>query len=600
MKPARLFLIIGILFGVGLAVFAPFGTGFDEDKHLARVYDISGLHMLPNRSIYDKTVYFAEFYTLSYRRFFYRDQGAELFTPAYFGVKADYDSMAIETIMSTYPPLMFFPQAVVAGIAWRALDLPIIPVAIVIRLVTLAVYMLGCYLAIRTTPVAKWLFLVAALLPTPLYQASTVNGDGYTHAVCLLFIAVVLSVVFQSEATISRRRFLSLCAAVFLLAMAKPGSILLLPLLLLIPRRVFTTRSQRLGLILLTAGMSIFHLVWIYFSFTNTSLGVESTGMVVSSVLSQLWAYLGAFWRSLLFHWRTLFGSMIAASGYWGTDVSPLVYGLVGAVLLVAILFTGHDKRFRTRTRIFFIGMLLLTWFGILVMYTAGKFTYGEKETMAMVQGRYLVSFLLLGLLAVWGIFPRSRQPERWAGWFIGVGIVAFQALFFWGIFAHYYTPCGPSLFSGRDCQLPAYQNIEIFTHPEVPLEQGVVLEQRFTNTCRRLAAVAVLVDDGAAGARGGVELALNTGQGGVVARAELDAAELTPLKRWTLDLPPGTELARGEYSITLRGEQLNGAVPFAVRTPDRYPGALTLGGQPFDGDLVFYYYCAPVGLFGY
>jgi len=44
----------------------------------------------------------------------------------------------------------------------------------------------------------------------------------------------------------------------------------------------------------------------------------------------------------------------------------------------------------------------------------------------------------------------------------------------------------------------------------------------------------------------------------------------------------------------------LNGAVPFAVRTPDRYPGALTLGGQPFDGDLVFYYYCAPVGLFGY
>jgi len=215
MKPTRLFLIIGILFGVGLAVFAPFGTGFDEDKHLARVFDISGLHMLPNRSIYDKTVYFSEFHTLSYRRFFYRDQGAELFTPAYFSVKGNYGSMAVETTMSTYPPLMFFPQAGVAGIAWRVKDLPIIPVVIVIRLVTLAVYLLGCYLAIRTTPVAKWLFLVAALLPTPLYQASTVNGDGYTHAVSLLFIAVVLSVVFQTEATISRGRFLSLCAAVF-------------------------------------------------------------------------------------------------------------------------------------------------------------------------------------------------------------------------------------------------------------------------------------------------------------------------------------------------------------------------------------------------
>jgi len=115
LQPANLLLIIGLIFGIAISVVAPFGTGFDEEPHLARVYDISGFNLLPNRSIYDKTIYFAEFHSLSYRRFFYRDQAAQMFTPQYFGVRANYDSMAIESTMSIYPPLMFFPQAVVAG-----------------------------------------------------------------------------------------------------------------------------------------------------------------------------------------------------------------------------------------------------------------------------------------------------------------------------------------------------------------------------------------------------------------------------------------------------------------------------------------------------
>ena len=83
---------------------------------------------------------------------------------------------------------MFFPQAVAAGVGWRLLDLPIIPVAILLRIVTLLTYILVTWFAIRIIPKGKWALLAVALLPTSLYQAATVNGDSYTNAVSFLFM----------------------------------------------------------------------------------------------------------------------------------------------------------------------------------------------------------------------------------------------------------------------------------------------------------------------------------------------------------------------------------------------------------------------------
>ena len=40
--------------------------------------------------------------------------------------------------------------------------------------------------------------------------------------------------------------------------------------------------------------------------------------------------------------------------------------------------------------------------------------------------------------------------------------------------------------------------------------------------------------------------------------------------------------------------------VGFAIRYPDRYPGEFREDGDPVDADLVFFYFCAPAGLFSY
>ncbi len=159
-----LLLVIGTLFGVLLAIFTPFGTGFDEERHhLPRVFDISVFNMLPNTTVDNQTAYFSEFHTLSFWRRFFRDEGFEMFKPETFLVRGNYGGMSIGAINSVYPPLMFFPQAAVAGIAWRFFDWPIIPVTIVMRIVGLLLFLAGCAVTLKLLPISKWSFLVLAL-----------------------------------------------------------------------------------------------------------------------------------------------------------------------------------------------------------------------------------------------------------------------------------------------------------------------------------------------------------------------------------------------------------------------------------------------------
>ena len=505
--PVNLLLIIGIFFGVVFAVFTPFGTGFDEEHHLARVYDISGLHMLPNRSIYDKTVYFVEFHLLSYWRRFYRNEGFELFKPESFLVRGNYDSMEIQSTMSVYPPVMFFPQAVVAGVAWRFLDLPIIPVTIVMRVVGLLLYLLGCYLALKVLPIGKWGFLVLALSPTAVYQAATLNADGYSSAAGFIFISLVLAAALKPDIPLTRRYLVYLCLAIAALALGKPATVFLLPLLFLLPRRVFTSRGQVTTLWIVSAAAFVFHFGWLYIGFKNSRVGQEIFAVTAGSLSTQLLDYAAAFFRSFAMHAGQLFSSMAAGYGNWEGKVPALVFVFFAVVLLLSMVMDAKHKHLTGRMRLFMAAVMLFCWAGALLLLTAGKFSRGSTESFLVAQGRYLLPTLPLLVFALTGLVTANEKTMALLRRLLPAGIVLTLGLFFWGLYAHFYTDCGPSLFTGRNCKLPAYHNLETAAPPEVTLKEGVLLEQAFTNTCTALRAVEVLVDDNPVNAGGSLKL---------------------------------------------------------------------------------------------
>ena len=601
-QPGTFFLVFGLIIGIAFSVLTPFGTGFDEDIHLARVYDISGLNLLPNNSIYEKsTVSFAEFYTLSYRRFLFRDQAFDLFKPEYFKVRANYDSMDIKENASLYPPLMFFPQAVMAGIFWRFLDLPIIPVSILIRITGLLVYLLISYVAIRILPAGKWGLAVLALLPTALYQASTVNGDGYTNAVSFLFISLVLALIMRPALPFTGRRLLGLCTAIFLVGMAKPGTVVLFLLVLLIPRKAYASRRQVFLLWTTVIAMTLFHAAWLLLVFTNTSGGNESLLNTIGTVSNRLSEYLSTFGYSFLYHARQLFASMIASYGYWIGKVPALVYWIIALIFAAILLVDEKIDSIPAGVRVSLFLILLVSWFGILVLYTSGKFSNNTAQPLLeMVQGRYLVAFLPLLFFSLFGIVNIPNHIRRITQILIPIGTVFFLLLFFWGMFAHYYTACGPFLLNRSNCRLPAYQNLDEENPEKVSLAAGTTIDQEFTNTCKVLRNFQVLTTGVGSGTTGLVRLSLLSENGQELSSSVFDTS-LIQTKRWlTLDLQHIPLEKNRDYVFQIEGVDLEGNVGIAIRGQEAYPGTLRVNNDPVVGDLVFYYSCAPVGLFGY
>ncbi len=472
LQPINLLLIIGFLFGVVFAIFTPFGTGFDEEHHLARVYDISGLQMLPNRSIYDKTVYFVEFHLLSYWRRFYRNEGFELFKPETFLVRGNYDSMEIKSTMSVYPPVMFFPQAVIAGIAWRFLDLPIIPVTIVMRVVGLLLYLLGCCLALKVLPIGKWGFLVVALSPTAVYQAATLNADGFSFAAGFIFMSLVLASALQPDTQLTRRYLVYLCLAIVALGLGKPATVFLLPLLFLLPRKVFASRSQVITLWVVSIAAFLFHFAWLYIGFKNSRVGQDIFAATAGSLSTQLLDFIAAFFRSFAMHAGQLFSSMVAGYGNWEGKVPALVFVCFAAVLLLSLVMDAKHKHLTMKTRVFMVAVMLFCWGGALLLLTAGKFSSGSTDSFLIAQGRYLLPTLPLLVFALTSLVTASEKTRALLTRLIPLGIVLSLGLFFWGLYAHFYTACGPSLFTGQNCKLPAYHNLETSTPLEVKLKK--------------------------------------------------------------------------------------------------------------------------------
>ena len=415
-----------------------------------------------------------------------------------------------------------------------------------------------------------------------------------------LFSALVLSNALKPDTLITRRSLLLLCIMIIALGLGKPGTVLLLPLLLLLPRRVFANRGQVTALWLVSAAAVLFHFGWLYIGFTNTRFGQDFVAETANSLSSQLGAYISAFFRSFFLYAGELFRSMIAAYGNWEGRVPGLVFVLYIPVLLLTLLMDGREVRLTWKSRLLLLAVTLIAWGGALVLLTSGKFTTGSRETFLMIQGRYLLLALPLLLFAFGSLAVVNEKTRAVLQRVVPIGLVLTLGVFFWGLYAHYYTMCGPNLFTGRNCQLPAYHNIEMSAPPEVLLTPGATIEQAFENTCRDLTAVEVMLDDGLASAAGTLRFGLNRAGGGELAGKEVDAAQLNPLQALVLNLPAGAPLPEGAYVLTLEGAGLTGSLPFAVREPSRYPGELTVDGQAYDGDLIFHYYCAPAGLFGY
>jgi len=570
-----------------------------------RIWDISGLHLLPNRSAPDGNTYvFADFLSLSYQRRYFESPAWDMFSAETFNQKNDWSNFAAYQTRSIYTPVIFLPQAIVAGLIWRVFNFPIIPGIILIRLAGLLVYGLGAYLAIRLAPAGKWVFTFLALSPMALYQAATLNADGFTNAASFLFIALTLKVYADKDVSLRTRETWAreawtLAGASLLLGLAKPGTVILLPLLLILLRR----RSQtKLVPVILLAGVLLAIAVsigWSAIAVPNSRFsegGNMSLGRQLQLILASPVNFLSVYARGVFLSLGNYFHDWVGVYGFWVGIVPPAVYIFYPLTLLAALLAEPRFNDLTQGVRGYLIALFLACAAVVAMLYFFLHYSPDVVDALGR-QGRYFIPFALLLFMGLAGLISISERLQSLAR-LLAIGLFLAAAGFYaFGAYAAYYTQCGYPAFVGQPCVLPVYKNIEKINPPVVVVNSAAPLSQSFTSQCEQFSAVKVLIKSVLVGSATPASLHYSLlGSGGqVLAALDVRLSDIQPDAELTLAVPPGSTRKGDRYLIRLEVPELlpPDGVRAAIRSGDVYTeGDLSAGGVAQNGDLIFNYVC--------
>jgi Predicted membrane protein len=599
-NPVSLFLVFGILIGLLYCIFIPYGAGFDEEQHVARIFDLAGFHLLPNRSSPVGTPLYADFMLLSYQRRYFETPAWDLLSKDIFFKPIDITNTVGFPTRSIYSPVIFIPQALIARIFWRKYNFPVIPIAILCRIAGLLIYLAGSYFTIRLLPVGKWVFMALALSPMALFQASTLNADGFTNAVCFMFIGVTLAIFVDQASPIRSWKIWSLAGIILLLGFAKPDAVLLLPLLLILPFRRFRSKGL-VGVIGLGVVLAIiFTVVWNVLALKGSDYsvgGVQSISHQMQLALANPVNFLVTYVRGNLMAVGGYYKDWVAAYGYWVGTVPVIIYWLYPLVLLSALLVEPRSERFSIKNRIFVAAVFLFASAATAGMYFYVHYSPNGDTSFLGRQGRYYILTAPLLFLAFSGLVSVG---ERWVKLtkVMTVSLLGLVLGFYsYGLYATYYTDCGASLYTHKPCVQPIYKNLDVSsTAPQAYVNKTSTLSQGFTSVCGKVAAVDVKVSSIPEAVQGTLHFSLLDGGGQTLSSKDFAISNMQAGSDLRLSLSSSLVQAKGtKYEIRLESQDVLSppGIGIAISDSNHYrEGDFTAAGIKQYADLIFHYTC--------
>ena len=595
LNPANFFLIASLIIGLVYCIVIPYGAGFDEERHLVRIYYMSQGHMLPN---FPKPSIYEMYADLSYQRRLVQSPAFDLFSPENFlrrfgdaGETLRYG----QKTQSIYSPFIFLPQALIGRILWWHFDFPFLPTVILQRIAGLLIYIAGAYFAIHVVPFGKWIFATLALMPSALYQAATLNADGFTNSISFAFIGFVLAVYLNERTGVRTRSVWVLVGLSLLLGLAKPGAVVLLPLLLLIVRHPFPSKKW-LFLLGMGAMLAVLANVGWWMLASSSSIfsdgGARSISQQGAFAISNQLSFINLLMQSMVLTFSMQLKGWLAAYGYWAGMVPGATYFFSAMALLISLFIEKRLMEVSVKARVYMAGLAV---FGGLVIYTMVFVAiYSLDGLYALVKhGRYYIPFAPLIFLGVSGLYAVREDMQKYMQFAVVGLFVIVTGYYSFGIYTTYYTYCGYEAYIGGKCILPVYKNLERDGAPKISISSGEVITQSFINQCGDLEAVQALVqsipDDPTARLRFSVLDENNQ----TLASQDFSSADLVPGEFLSLSISPPFKNTHATFIIRLEAvnvSPIDGIVVLASLKP--YVGSLSLNGNIRSDNLLIHYIC--------
>ena len=598
-QPENAFLTFGLIIGILLVFLTPLGAGFDEDTHIARIWEMSQFEFIPNRLLGQGPYFPQVFYKISYRQEtiihptgidFYKDN---------INLKIDWDNMINHKTRSLYSPLAYLPQAFIMGLFGRLLDAPVMLIYFLLRLSYLFSYILMVYVAIRIIPFGKNILALLAFAPMAIIQASIVSPDAISNGVSFLFIAWVFYLCGQKEGSISKRHIYITWLMVVFLASVKINSMPLILLLVFIPKRFFHDRKEFTYFWVVNIIITIiFCGGWNFITLMNPGNAGNDQDIFSFERLFEFGTngsiILHSFWEDMKIHFLQYYREWIGVFGYGYWELPYSIYILYPALLLVALLHDSTNGAFRKWQRIFMI--LLCTvgvWFVIFIFQIL--VTANGDFSLSGLQGRYFIPLMPLLIFALMSSKPVLKAQDRYKAInlvgslaVLGVGLIIPAILV-------YHVTCGSSYYQNGLCYLPKYKNWAPESNLSDPLMDEQVYEETFLFECSPVKEIRVWIDpnghdiDGELCARlTGVDFNEN------ILLEELELSEPGKAGWLTLSLSDFYPDLNTPYrfSVQRTGTLEDIRLGLSFRD-DNKDGVLIIDEEPTDYDLLFEYGCS-------
>jgi len=418
-RPERIFLVVGAVFGLLFVFVTPPFQAPDEYAHFYRAFQVSEGGLLAQRhngvpgawlptsvlTTAERAAPGIAFHPEKKERL--EDLRALIEVP----LTPAWRSFTGLPNTARYVPLLYLPQAAAIGVG-RILGLAPILLTYAGRAGNLAAWLCLGYLALTITPILRWPMLLLLLMPMSLFEAASLSADAMTNAVSFLLTASCLRIAVGETDAISNRQWALLTLLCVMMGVSKQVYLPLAALVLWIPARKFGgRRRQVVCLAVAGAGTAV---AWGAWTLLVADMRVEffsytSVPDQLAFVLHHPGQFLRIAFNTLSSHPSNQLRSFIGILGWLDTPLPNRFIESYCFMLALTTLATGlREIRVSAGQRLLAIALAAASVLALFIVLYASWTRVGDP-IIEGIQGRY---FIPLSPLACVVLYNRSCAIE--------------------------------------------------------------------------------------------------------------------------------------------------------------------------------------------
>jgi len=419
MRPERIFMVVGAVFGLLFLFVTPPFQAPDEYAHFYRAFQVAQGGLLAQRhdgalggwlpasvlTTAERAAPGIAFHPEKKERL--EDLLALIDVP----LVPERRSFVGFPNTACYVPFLYLPQAAAIGVG-RLFGLAPILLTYAGRAGNLAAWLCLGQLTLTATPIMRWPMLLLLLMPMSLFEAASLSADAMTNALSFLFTAYCVKFAVRETDRIGSREWALLTLLCATVAVSKQVYLPLGALVLWIPARKFGGRQRRI-VYLVVAGAAT-ALAWGAWTLWVAKTRVEllpytSFPDQIAFILHHPGQFLRIVFITLSDHPSNQLRSFVGILGWLDAPLSNrFIKSYYFMLALTALATGGAGIRVSARQRLLAIAVAAACVLALLVVCYAVWTRVGDPIVEG-IQGRY---FIPLSPLACVVLYNRSCAIE--------------------------------------------------------------------------------------------------------------------------------------------------------------------------------------------